>query len=207
MSRLLVLLLLAFPLSAQTWNQWAGGPRHTGALPVYGQALREQLANVVYDPFVPQERAEAGGSLLVHYQTPLSDGNDVFMEVKGGTYTDFASRGTRRCGAIRKFEWQRITLVERWTAPATGIRFPPAPRFEPVFHAALRTGSSTWPARAAPSSSRSQHRRAFVRRLGMFGATLDRPLYVTSPISAADDGDALLQHAEAARCESVAERS
>jgi outer membrane protein assembly factor BamB len=187
MSRLLVLLLLAFPLSAQTWNQWAGGPRHTGALPVYGQALREQLANVVYDPFVPLERAEAGGTLLVHYQTPLSDGNDVFMEVKGGTYTGFASWHTQ-VWSVRKFEWQNGELVERWTAQSDWDPVPAGPRFEPVFHSALANGFVYMAGRGGTVLEVDRSSGAIRRRLGMFSVALDESLYVTSPISAADDG-------------------
>src|SRR5687767_15826239 len=96
MLRLLVIVLaFASQLSAQTWNQWGGGPRHTGSIPVYGQSLRERMADIVYDPFVSAERAEAGGSLLVHYQAPLSDGNDVFMEAKSGAFTGFRTWETQ----------------------------------------------------------------------------------------------------------------
>src|SRR5688500_11988707 len=77
MARLLVLLLVSSPLFAQSenvWQQWGGGPAHHGTLGVYGQSLRTTMADIIYDPFVPQERAEVGGALLVHYQTPLSGG-------------------------------------------------------------------------------------------------------------------------------------
>ena len=70
-----------------TWSQWGGGPRHTGSLPVLGDRFTFKLHESVVDPHVPTKRSEAGGALLVHYQTPLSDGNEVFMEAIGGTYT------------------------------------------------------------------------------------------------------------------------
>jgi hypothetical protein len=33
--------------------------------------------NIVYDPLVPAEQAQNDDDLLVHYQTPLVEGNDV----------------------------------------------------------------------------------------------------------------------------------
>src|SRR5260370_15439867 len=73
--------------ASPAWPQWAQSPQHAGFLNVVGQNLNQNLVNIVYDPLVPQEMAANGGDLLVHYQTPLVDGNDVFMESKGGTYT------------------------------------------------------------------------------------------------------------------------
>jgi hypothetical protein len=79
--------LLAAGSGTLSWPQWAQNPRHTGFLNVSGQDLNKILADIVYDPLVPQEQALNGGNLLVHYQTPLVDGNDVYMESKAGTYT------------------------------------------------------------------------------------------------------------------------
>jgi hypothetical protein len=131
----LVLALSAF--AQQTWNQWAGGPSHNGSLPVTAHPLAKQLANIVVDPHADNARAEAGGSLLVHYQTPLSDGRDVFMEVKSGTYTGFRTWETQTWN-VRKFQWEKGQLVERWTAESDWNPVPSGgARFEPVFHAAL----------------------------------------------------------------------
>jgi hypothetical protein len=52
---------------------------------VAGQGLNKKLADIVYDPFVAQEQAEFGGDLVAHYQATLTDGNDFYMESKGGT--------------------------------------------------------------------------------------------------------------------------
>jgi outer membrane protein assembly factor BamB len=188
-SRLLVLLLAASPLFAQSesaWHQWGGGPGHTGTLAVYGQSLRTAMADIIYDPFVPQERAEAGGSLLVHYQTPLSDRNDVFMEVKGGSYTDRATRHTQ-IWSIRKFEWVADQLVERWT---TASDWKPVPAgttgFEPVFHGALSDHFVYIPGAGGTVLELDRTTGAIVRRLGQFGA-LDQTVYLTGPITLADD--------------------
>ena len=190
MSRLLVILLVLAPqLMAQTWNQWGGGPRHTGSIPVYGQSLRERMADVVYDPFVAAERGEAGGSLLVHYQTPLSDGNDVFMMTKSGAYTGFRTWETQ-VWSMRKFQWEQGQLVARWTATSDWVPVPaggPA-RFEPVFHGALANGFVYLPGRGGTVLEVDRATGAVLRRLGLFGSQLNPTIYVTSPITVSDDG-------------------
>lgn len=185
---LAILLAIALDTSAQTWSQWGGGPRHTGTLPVYAQPLRELFADFVYDPFVEQERAEANGSLLVHYQTPLSDGNDVFMEVKSGTYTFFA-QWSSQTWSTRKFEWVNGALTERWNAESDWDPVPPgSARFEPVFHAALANGFLYMPGAGGSLLEVDRATGVLRRRLGTFGPSLNPQTYVVSPISADDDG-------------------
>src|SRR5438105_414943 len=72
-------LTLGLSLALAQWPQWAHDPQHTGAINVAGQNLNHVLADIVYDPFVEQEKApeNGDGDLLVHYQTPLVDGNDA----------------------------------------------------------------------------------------------------------------------------------
>ena len=183
MSRLLVIVLMLAPqLAAQTWNQWGGGPRHTGSIPVHGQTLRELMADIVYDPFVVAERSEAGGSLLVHYQAPLSDGSDVFMEAKSGAFTGFRTWETQ-VWSMRKFQWEQGQLVARWTATSDWVPVPSGPRFEPVFHGALANGFVYMPGRGGTVLEIDRATGAILRRLGMFETQLDPTIYVTSPIS------------------------
>jgi len=186
----LVSFLLASPAVAQqTWNQWAGGPQHTGSLDVTGQRFVTELANIVVDPFVPIARAETGGSLLVHYQTPLSDGRDVFMEVKTGTYSNFRAWETQTWN-VRKFQWEDGQLVARWTAESDWNPVPSGgPRFEPVFHAAL-TKKFVYMA-GAGGTILEVHRGtgAITRRLGQFTASIDPRTYVTSPITVDANGN------------------
>src|SRR5438034_10460160 len=89
--------LVLTPSSAQqqspSWPQWAQNPQHTGFLNVVGQNLNQNLANIVYDPLVADEMQAVvpligEKALLVHYQTPLVDGDDVFMESKAGNYSE-----------------------------------------------------------------------------------------------------------------------
>src|SRR5206468_3111102 len=87
----LVLLFLAPLAVAQEWPQWGLNPQHTSMVSYTGQQLNQNLVNIVYDPLVSQEMAESAPIygeevLLAHYQAPLVDGNDVYMEFKGGQY-------------------------------------------------------------------------------------------------------------------------
>ncbi len=182
-----VLLALVLAVSAvaqqQTWNQWAGGPSHNGSLPVNAHRLAKQLANIVVDPFAENERAEAGGALLVHYQTPLSDGGDVFMEVKSGTYTGFQTWETQIWN-VRKFEWRDGQLVAQWTAESDWNPVPSGgARFEPVFHAALTKEFVYMAGTGGTVLEVDRETGAITRRLGQFGDSLDSRTYVTSPIT------------------------
>jgi outer membrane protein assembly factor BamB len=121
------------------WPQWGQNAEHTGTLNVAGQNLNQLLANIVYDPLVPDEMTANGGDLLAHYQTPLVDGNDVFMESKSGTYN--VNTYTTEQWHQNKFSWQAGTLVKVWTfdsdwvAPGSAFDF-----WEPVYHAVLANG-------------------------------------------------------------------
>ena len=87
---LVVVVLLAVSEGAQSdppfWPQWARDAQHTGMVSVAGQELNRILADIVYDPLVPQEQARSGGELLAHYQVTLLDGENVFMEFKDGSF-------------------------------------------------------------------------------------------------------------------------
>ena len=179
MLRPLVIVLLLAPrllaqtpaqTTVQTWSQWGGGPRHTGSIPVYGHTLRELMADVVYDPFVDAERSEGGGALLVHYQTPLSDGNDVFMATKGGSYTGFRTWETQ-IWSMRKFAvGARGSSWRTGPRRATGIRSPPARRGSSRCSTARwRMDSSTCRAAGGTVLEVDRATGAILRRLGQFG--------------------------------------
>jgi hypothetical protein len=70
---------------------------------IAGQNTAHQLSDIVYDKFTPQEEAEEAAIigapvLLVHYQAPLVDGNDVYMMTKSGTYTSCNPAGAWQTG-------------------------------------------------------------------------------------------------------------
>src|SRR6185369_16042618 len=132
---------IAFPSAVGTpsWPQWGQNPQHTGFLNVSGDDMNQILADIVYDPLVPDEQALNGGDLLAHYQVPLVDGNDVYMESKSGNY----NKGTYSSQAWHqnRFTWVRGQLTYVWTfdsdwnAPGSQSDF-----WEPVYHAVLANG-------------------------------------------------------------------
>src|SRR5512133_2513278 len=79
-------LLFVSGAHAQSWPQWALNAQHTGNVSVAGQPLNRILSSITYDPLVPQEMAANQNELLAHYQVPLVDGANVYMEFKGGNY-------------------------------------------------------------------------------------------------------------------------
>jgi BACON domain-containing protein len=147
------------PANSPYWSQWGRNPQHTGMADVAGQNVAHALADIVYDPFVTQEKTEINGAfgqsdLLVHYQAPLTDGNDVYMMTKMGNYMPCSPAGSwftvnAHCGpnawdsmiwCETRFTWMGGNLVEVWDfqsdwkpepdGGASGLR-----AWEPVFHA------------------------------------------------------------------------
>jgi len=127
-------------VEAQFWPQWALDPQHTGQVSVAGQALNRELADIVYDPLVPQEMAANQGDLLAHYQVPLiQDTTSVFMEFKSGTYNK--NRYDTQIWGENGYQWINGQLVQVWSftsdwkAPGSQGDF-----WEPVFHGVLANG-------------------------------------------------------------------
>src|SRR5260370_15674124 len=113
---LLLLLFAALPLSAQGWPQFGFDAQHRGNVSVKAQPILHVLADVTYDPFVDLEQSSTGGDLNVHYQTPLVDGDDVFMEFKSGTFTG-AVLWQSQNWSIHRLHWENGQLVYKSTAP------------------------------------------------------------------------------------------
>lgn len=140
------------------WSQWGQGAEHTGQVSVAGQRLDRILAEIPMDPFVHHERTEAGyeehgvGPLLIHYQAPLVDEDDVFISSKGGAYVPCVPAGSGQpspCGVDawdqqiwreERHAWEGSQLVHKWTFESDWKPVPSAHgagTWEPVFHAAL----------------------------------------------------------------------
>ncbi|MGO9648073.1 MAG: hypothetical protein ACLPOO_08460 [Terriglobales bacterium] len=87
-----ILLLTGFGGNRVFWSQWGRNPQHEGMVSSFGQPLNHKLADIVYDPFVPQEKLEnfpiyGEGALTAHYQSTLvDDDNSFYMVQKTGTY-------------------------------------------------------------------------------------------------------------------------
>ncbi len=176
-----------------SWPQWAQNPQHTGFLNVNGQKLNKILANIVYDPLVPDEQALNGGDLLAHYQVPLVDGNDVYMESKAGSYT--AGTYATQTWHQNKFTWQGNTLVKVWTFDSDWV--PPGSQhdfWEPVYHAVLANGFVYDPGAGGSIFKLNKSNGTAVSRIipPQFlnpDGSLDAHTYTVSPLTADSSGN------------------
>jgi hypothetical protein len=180
-----VLLSLVSLNATAQWSQIGANPKHTGSVPVSAQPLLHLLSDITYDPFVAQEQDAAGGDLLVHYQVPLVDGDDVFMEFKSGQFTS-PEHWETQTWSIHNLRWQNGVLVDRWTATSDWKPVPalgPA-RWEPVFHALLANGSVYMPASGGTLLQVDRNDGHVIKRINPF-STIDPNVYVAG-VPAAD---------------------
>ncbi len=146
-------LIAAVPAPINVWwGQWGQNPQHTGTVGVAGSSGSSRLANIVYDPFTSKEQQGpyAAGGLLVHYQTPLIDGNDVFMECKTGQYSNIKNWQVQTW-CEQKFTWVNGQLTLQWTHlnDWKPVPFSPdkdGPGWEPVYHGVLTANAIYVPA-------------------------------------------------------------
>jgi outer membrane protein assembly factor BamB len=194
MSRLLkliqfagVIILSARFVGAQSWPQWALNPQHTSEINVAGQPLNRELADIVYDPLVAQERAANRGDLLAHYQVPLIEGSAVFMEFKSGTYNK--NRFDTQIWGENGFEWINGQLVHTWSftsdwsAPGSQADF-----WEPVFHGVLANGYVYVPGAGGTIFKLRTSDGSVVSRINPF-PTLDPTIIVAGVLSADSAGN------------------
>jgi len=147
------------------WAQWGANPQHAGMVNVAGQSVSTKLVDIVYDPFVNQEEAENTAlvgepALLVHEQAPITDGNDVYMVKKTGTYNSCNPVGSwvngAACGPNTwntmwwnevRYSWINGQFLQVWDFESDWVPEPNATAnynqglaglygWEPVFHPA-----------------------------------------------------------------------
>ena len=190
--RTLVLLaaLASGPLHAQGWTQWGAGPTHEGSSDATGQALWATLADLVYDPFSPDEQASSGGSLLVHFQAPLVEAGDVVMMFKTGTFTP--NNWNTQVWNVRLMRLGFDELVEVWAQESD---WKPAPRFlagwEPVFHPAMSTDVVYVPGLGGSLLRYQRSDGAPLGRVQPFGPALDPATFVAGPLTIDSSGNIL----------------
>ena len=129
---------IAAILLATAWPQFGHDPGHSGLADSTAQALHAVLARVVMDPFASVERESQDGDLLVHYAAPILDGDDMFVELKGGT-------PSQPSWGVEALRWEGPSLVPRWTAMSDWRPEPfgnpnEGPVIEPVFQPVLANG-------------------------------------------------------------------
>jgi Viral BACON domain len=198
------------PSNAGFWPQWGAGPQHTGAVSVVGQSVTQQLADIVYEPFVKQEQAEntsGDGDLTVHYQAPLTDGGDVYMMTKTGTYKSCSPAGAWEGGTAcgpntwdleqwneNRFTWINGSLVLVWTFASD---WKPEPNgsglsgWEPVFHPIDANGFIYVPGAGGTVWKVSKVDGTAVSKINPFAALNTTPAdtYVAGPLTADSSGN------------------
>jgi len=192
-----LLLTAGLPASAQDWAQWGKDARHTSATNAVGQTARNILADVVYDPFVAAEQADpyAGDDLLVHYQVPLINGDNVFMEFKSGSFTTIKHWETQTWSE-KRLHWENGQLVEKWNfvsdwKPVPYGSIKSGPGWEPVFHAALAGNGVIYIPGAGGSVYKvNQTTGALIAQIKPLGATTDPDTYLVGPITTDAAGNA-----------------
>jgi outer membrane protein assembly factor BamB len=185
-----VFLLASLPGWSQDWPQWGRTPQHTGVVNVSGQKVRQILDDIVYDPFVDAEKAVFGdGDLHVHYQVPLTDGDDVYMEFKSGVYTSL--NWNTQIWNEKKLHRVHGHLAEAWSfesdwkpVPLFSFVTGNGPFLEPVFHAVLVGDYVYMPGFGGSIFKVAKSDGHLVARINPFGATLDPDIYVAGPLSA-----------------------
>jgi hypothetical protein len=184
-----------------SWQQWGNSASHQGASCVRGQPLDTRLSDMVYDPFVADEVADARGALIIHYQAPLIDGDSLYMMTKRGTYT--------RCliGSDGPNCNDRLELYRRnsqiWSEQAFAIgangqlalqwsfdsdwKPEPTAGFEPMFQPALAGALIAIPGAGGALWELDRASGQVVRHVQPFGATIDPDLYVAGGLAVARD--------------------
>lgn len=169
----------------QNWPQWGQNPQHQGFVDSVGQSAQSILANLVYDPFVPQEQADQGGSLLAHYQVPLIHANSVYMMFKTGTWTPSGSptHWNSQIWNEKKLHWQDGRLLEQWNFQSD---WKPEPsnlaQWEPVFHPVLANEAIYVPGFGGSVFKLDAEDGTNLGRINPFG-TLDPNTFVAGPLS------------------------
>lgn len=167
--------------SQVSWPEWGQSAEHAGTLPVTGQALDRIDLDYTYDPFVSAEFPGTSSSLGVHYMTPLTYGDAMFMEVKSGAYST-TTYSTQVWGVVL-FEWVNGAFVQRWQVntdwKAVGGT---ADFWEPVFHGALANGFLYVPGAKGTILKLDEGSGAVVSRITP-DASWDANTYVVSPLT------------------------
>ena len=176
---------------APAWAQWGLNAQHTlfdGN--VTGQPANQILTSFVYDFNVAAEKADpnAGGTLLVHYQVPLIDGNDVYVESKDGTYSN-STYSTQKWHQ-NKYTWQGTKLVKVWTFNTDWFAAGSSSLFwEPVYHAVLANGFLYDPGEGGTIFKINKTDGSVAKRINPFGTTLNPNTFTASPLSADSNGN------------------
>ena len=202
------------------WTQWGSNAQHTGNVAVAGQSVMANQADITYDPFVNQEKAEnttlfGEAVLTVHEQAPLTDGDDVYMETKTGSYSSCNPVGDWTLGTAcgpnawntmiwneTRYTWENGQLVQIWSFASDWKPEPNDTNFdqgiagltgwEPVFHAAEANNFIYVPGAAGTLWKVDKNTGASVSQVNPFSAVsgvTSSNTFVSSPLTADSSGN------------------
>ena len=189
------------------WSQWGFNAQHSGTVTVAGQALNTQLADIVYDPFVAQEQAESGGSLIAHYPATLVDAGDFYQMTKTGTYVPCSPSGSWQSGAacgpntwdrmiwnVARYNWQNNAPVKIWEFASDWKPLPNGQGlggWEPVFHALLANSALYVPGASGTVWRVNKTTGAALSQIDPFAGTavVKRNAYVSGPLTSDSNGN------------------
>jgi outer membrane protein assembly factor BamB len=184
------------PDSCGAWLQWGGDPAHAGATCSAALPMARQLGELQFDPFVEGETADGDGDIYVHYGVPLIAGEDVYVEVKTGTYTPCTPPvppdTPRVCAPYRLnteiwnesyVHWDGSHLSQKWTF-ASGWKPAPYPGFEPMFQPAIVGDQLYMPDGGGALVIVDRHSGRVVGNVRPFGNVPQPDTYVASPVAA-----------------------
>lgn len=203
---LTIFALAAGAASAQSaaWPQWGQNPQHTGFLPVAGQSLQAKLSDQIFDPFTAQEMAESHGALLMHYQVPLVNGNNVYMMFKTGTYVPCVPPGSGQpfpCGPNdwntevwneTDLQWQNGQLVPVWNFATDWTPIPNDFKlggWEPLFQPVLAQTYVYVPGAGGTIYQLDQASGVVLQQINPFGSTEDPTKFVAGGLTADNQGN------------------
>ena len=177
------------------WPQWGRNPQHTGEVGWNGQNLNRIIQDIVYDPFVSEEQAANDGELLVHYQVPIINGNDVYMEFKSGNFTNTDHWETQDWSE-KRLSWQNGQLVEVWNHDSDWKPVPFASRitfngpfWEPVYHPVLVGNFIYIPEGGGTVSKVNTSDGTVAATINPFGTMEDHTIFVAGALSADKNGN------------------
>jgi len=186
------------------WPQWGQNAQHSGFLPVAGQSLQGKLSDQVFDPFTAQEMAESHGALLMHYQVPLVNGNNVYMMFKTGAYNPCNPPGSGQpfpCGPNdwgtevwneTDLQWQNGQLLPAWNFASDWTPIPndyTLGGWEPLFQPVLAQTYIYVPGAGGTVYQLDQASGVVLQQINPFGTTEDPTKFVAGGLTADNQGN------------------
>lgn len=189
------------------WTQTGKDAGHSSFENVPGQGFRSVLGQFVLDANAGDELKDQG-DILVHYQSPLLVGNDVYSELKGGKYSPASNQTgwidwSTQTWSEQKLSWDANgNLQSKWiyesdwkptpmtTNPAVTLGAGIGPAWEPVFGAAV-TSQGVWvPETGGQVALVDKTTGSLIKLFNPYPSAADpSTLYTTSPITADNQGN------------------